>query len=236
MALTHGFGGFDLDLSDFQTQVDAKGLEAAARLINSANIKLNGSILPVELSAVEGRFESELQMAQPLFETAKALGVEVVQAVVEPGNPQRPYHENFEFHRQRLQRYSQFLADYGLRLGLNFVAPPEHRESFPQPFISTPDELVTLIKLVGQDNIGMVVDLWHWAVAGAYSRIVDDDVTFPDYRSSPGWISQRCASRLGPGQPAVDANSRRCRPNCRRTDSASTYAIPRSRHHRSQSK
>ena len=216
--------------------MDAKGLEAAARLINSANIKLNGSILPVELSAVEGRFESELQMAQPLFETAKALGVEVVQAVVEPGNPQRPYHENFEFHRQRLLRYSQFLNDYGLRLGLNFVAPPEHRESFPQPFISKPDELVTLIKLVGQDNIGMVVDLWHWAVAGASHELLTTmspslitEVRLAGFPSGVQAASARYDQR---SMPTLEGPV----PTAAALDLASTNAIPRSRHHRSHSK
>ncbi len=181
LTLTHGFGGFDLNLVDFKEEIDTKGVEIAGRLLKSARIKLNGGELPLQLAAVEGKFEAELEMAKPLFDAIKDLGVHIVQATVEPGNPQRPYHENFEFHRQRLQRLGDFLEERELRLGLNFMAPPEYRESYPQPFISKADELVMLLKLVSHSQVGLVVDLWHWAVSGSsldqLANLTPDQIT-----------------------------------------------------------
>ncbi|MEM7313151.1 MAG: sugar phosphate isomerase/epimerase, partial [Planctomycetota bacterium] len=76
LALTHKFGGFDFDLQDFQKQVEAKGLDSAARFLKSAKVKLNAGELPIMLSAVDNRFESEMELAKPLLETAQALNVQ----------------------------------------------------------------------------------------------------------------------------------------------------------------
>jgi sugar phosphate isomerase/epimerase len=165
LSLTHKFGGFDLDLQNFQEQVEAKGLDNAARFLKSAKVKLNGGELPIHLSVVDKRFESEMALAKPLLETAQALEVETIGATIEACSNERPYHENFEFHRQRMQRFAEIIKPYGLRVALSFLAPAKHRELYPQPFISKPDELITLLKLIGDESVGMVADLWHWTVA-----------------------------------------------------------------------
>ena len=84
-----------------------------------------------------------------------------------PASDERPYHENFEFHRQRFTRIAETLAEHSIRLGLDFLATPRHREGLQYQFIHSPDALVTLAKTVGMENVGIAVDVWQWQVAGA---------------------------------------------------------------------
>ena len=138
LSLTHRFGGFDLSLQEFQADIAAKGADAASRLLKSARVKLNGGELPLELAAAEGKFTSELEMMKPLLEALQALGASVVQAKVVAGHAERPFHENFEFHRQRTQRLGEFLAAYDLRVGLNGSPLASERQPFPSHLSGSP--------------------------------------------------------------------------------------------------
>ncbi len=167
LTLSHRLGGFDFDLEAFQEQVNTKGIEAASRFLKSAKVKLNAGPLPIEVSSVDGRFESELELSKPLLESIQALGVQRVAVPLEASNASRPYHENFEFHRQRLQRYAEALQEFEMGLALSFQAPEYHRRALPQPFISKAEEMLMLLQLVGQPSVQIVVDVWQWAVAGS---------------------------------------------------------------------
>jgi sugar phosphate isomerase/epimerase len=85
---------------------------------------------------------------------------------VQPASDDRPYHENFEFHRQRLGEIADVLAPHGIRLGLAFVATAAGREGRAFEFIHSLEALVQLAKNVGRENVGVVVDLWQMHIAG----------------------------------------------------------------------
>ncbi len=208
LSLTHRFGGFDLSLHEFQADIAAKGADAASRLLKSARVKLNGGELPLELAAAEGKFTSELEMMKPLLEALQALGVSVVQAKVVAGHAERPFHENFEFHRQRLQQLGEFLAAYDLRVGLNGSPLASERAAFPQPFVSKPDELIMLLKMVSHERIGMVVDLWNWAVAGTsldqFDNLTEAQITEVRLADPVGAITAEDATPDQRAMPAVD--------------------------------
>ncbi len=167
LALTYGFKGMDLDVAHLARQSELHGFEYATRFLSSANLQIGGFDLPVRWQGDENLFEEDLQWLSTMAEVANRIGVSGCRTVVMPASDERPYHENFEFHRQRFTKIAEILADHSIHLGLDFLAATQHRENLQHQFIHSPDALVTLAKTVGMDNVGIAVDLWQWHVAGA---------------------------------------------------------------------
>lgn len=165
LALTYRFRGMDLSLEDFCKHADRRGFEHAARFIRSANIRIAGGELPVVWQEDQQRFDKDLQRLQGWTDYLQQLGVRAAYVTAMAGSD-AAYHETFELHRQRFTAVADALAPAGLRLGVGFLAPAEHRADTASPFITTPDALITLVKTIGAQNVGAIVDLWHWQLAG----------------------------------------------------------------------
>jgi sugar phosphate isomerase/epimerase len=101
-----------------------------------------------------------------IAEIAASLGAVRCRTVVMPTCAERPYHENFEFHRHRLAEIAEILSPHGICLGLDFLAPAYHREDSQYHFISTAEPLILLAKTVGMPNVGVTLDVWNWHVGG----------------------------------------------------------------------
>src|SRR5262249_10233850 len=72
---------------------------------------------------------------------------------------------NFKQHASRLTEICKILADHGVRLGLEYVGPKTSWSSSRYPFIHTMTEMGELIAEIGQPNVGLVLDSWHWYTA-----------------------------------------------------------------------
>ncbi|MCH2128293.1 MAG: sugar phosphate isomerase/epimerase [Pirellulaceae bacterium] len=167
LALTYGFKGIDTDIDYLVRQTELHDFEHAARFFSSANLRIGGFDLPVCWQGDDAQFEEDLSRLSAIAEVANRIGAIGCRTVVMPASDERPYHENFEFHRQRFTRIAETLAEHSIRLGLDFLATPRHREGLQYQFIHSPDALVTLAKTVGMENVGIAVDVWQWQVAGA---------------------------------------------------------------------
>ena len=169
LALSFGFQGMDLDMTEFTEQVKLYGLSHARRLIDSARIRLGQFRLPIawdEENDEDASFEADVDQFAGIVETAAEIGLQRCVTGVRPASDQRPYHENFEFHRKRLTRIAEVLQPKGIQLGLEFSAVPELRKGRAFQFIHSFDALVQLAKAVSTGNVGVVIDLWHLHVAG----------------------------------------------------------------------
>jgi len=122
--------------------------------------------LPVDIRAADDAFSAG--MAQ-LPATAKALqkaGVRRVTTYILPMSNTRTYLENFKFHAARLRPAARILGDTGIRVGIEYVAPKTLWASQRYPFVHTMAEMRELIAEIGQPNVGLVIDTWHWYHAG----------------------------------------------------------------------
>jgi sugar phosphate isomerase/epimerase len=172
LALSHGFKGLDLDLVDFQEQVQIRGLAQARRLLDSAKLKLGSFALPIAWGAEEATFGRELERLRELAELARTMGCLRSTLTVEPASDERPYHQNFEFHRKRLAEIGAMLETFGIALGVGFDATAGQRQGRAYEFIHDLDALLTLLRMVGRTNVGLSVDLLHWHLAGAGAEAI----------------------------------------------------------------
>lgn len=166
LALTYGFEGIDLDIQHFTKQIELHGLDHAARFLRSAQLKIGPFDLPVRWDGEEDVFRESLDQVRGLLAPAAEIGAKACYVTVQPASDTLPYHENFEFHRERVSKLAELLATYDMRLGLTFLAASNHREERPYQFIASPDALLTLIKTTVASNLGLLVDLWQWRVGG----------------------------------------------------------------------
>ena len=166
LALSYGFKGIDIDLAEFQQTVKTYSLAHARRLIDSARLKLGTFRLPLVWDEDDETYKSGLAAAEESLKLAAEVGLSRAIATIAPANDLRPYHENFEFHRRRLQEVGELLATHRMKLGLEFAADPELRKDRAFQFIHTFDALATLVGMIRSANVGAVVDLFQLHTGG----------------------------------------------------------------------
>ncbi len=166
LALTYKFRGLDLDMAAFAKQVELRGAEHAQRFLQSSGIRVGGFPLPVRWQGDDEVFRADLQKLEAVATVAAEVGAKGCYTNVMAASDERPFQDNFEFHRARFSEIAEVLAPHGVRLGLGFLAPSHHRKDRQHQFISTADALLTLMKMVVGSNVGVCLDLWHWHLGG----------------------------------------------------------------------
>jgi sugar phosphate isomerase/epimerase len=166
LALTYGFAGIDLNIAEFAARARLKGMPYAKRLIESAKLLIGTFALPIELDSDEAVFAADLKKLPEYAGCAAEVGCARCTAVVAPAADTLPYHENFEFHRKRLQAICDVLKPTGVRLALGFRAAEGLRRDRAFQFIHDLDALSLLVNMVASPNLGILVDTWDIVAAG----------------------------------------------------------------------
>jgi sugar phosphate isomerase/epimerase len=96
----------------------------------------------------------------------KRAGATRIGTWISPGHNSLPYVGNFRQHARRLREVAVVLGDHGVRLGLEYVGPKTLWAASRYPFVHTLAEARELIAEIGRDNVGLVLDSWHWYTAG----------------------------------------------------------------------
>jgi sugar phosphate isomerase/epimerase len=123
-----------------------------------------------------------------------------------------PLMENWAFHVDRLGPVARVLAEQGLRLGLEFVAPFHLRRQGKHEFLFTPGQMLELAAAIGP-NVGLLVDCFHIHAAGDtwehLARIPADKIVLAHLNDAPsGAVSAiQDGKRALPGEGAIDARA-----------------------------
>jgi len=166
IALTHRFRGLEIEIGEVLRRAQASSVAQACRYLCSAHVKIGGFELPVRWSGDEKNFQTDLSHLGLLLEVCATLGADRCFTTIRPTCDQRPFHENFQFHVQRLQKVADALAPGNVKLALNFLASPADRADGGFEFIHQVDPLLLLVNTVRRDNLGLLFDAWHWWVGG----------------------------------------------------------------------
>ncbi|QPV64850.1 TIM barrel protein [Halosimplex litoreum] len=180
----HGFDAIQVDIGylrehgpdDYRAVLDEHGLRAG-----SAN-------LPVDVTADAEPYEADLDALSGVAEAAAAVGYTRLSTYIVSFSDERPFEDNFAFHRDRLEPVADILADNGIDLGLEFLGPERLREGREYEFISTAEGMLDLCAAVG-DNAGLLLDSWHWHTAGGSTEALEaldaDDVVDVHVNDAP---------------------------------------------------
>ncbi len=121
--------------------------------------------LPVEFRSGDKVFQDAIQRLPDFAKGLKRAGATRVGTWLNPSHNTLTYLANFHLHARRLRETAKILGDYGLRLGLEYVAPKTLWSNGRFPFIHTMAEMKELLAEIGCDNVGFTLDSWHWYTA-----------------------------------------------------------------------
>ena len=100
---------------------------------------------------------------------AKALekaGVTRMSTWIMPTNAELTYLENMKQHGKRLSEAAKILANFNIKLGLEYVGPKTLMARDKYSFVHTLAECKELIAEIGESNVGVQLDSFHWYCAG----------------------------------------------------------------------
>lgn len=177
----------------FLGALDDGALEKLQADMRSAKIVFGAAGLGVDFRRDEAVFQDGMKS---LPQAAKALaraGVSRVGTWLRPTHEELTYLANFEQHGRRLREVAKVLKDHGLRFGLEYVGPKTSWTAGRHAFVHTMAETKELIAEIGMDNVGFVLDSWHWYTAGESEAdllsLANKDIVACDLNDAPAGLA-----------------------------------------------
>ena len=177
LALTHGFQGVEIDMTDLVGRHDALGKEFACQFLQSAKMDIGTFDLPVNFGGTDAEFVASCEKLETIMDLAATLNAKRCRVRIEPNSEATPFQENLERHRERIEDIGARFEEHGIRVGLYLQASSAVEADGNYKFIQTAEEILTLVKAVGHANVGLSLDTWEWVVgSGAMDQISDLDL------------------------------------------------------------
>ena len=170
LALSFGFTSIDLSVTEFATLTRLKGVPYARRLFDSAalkmGLKLGTFAFPFDWESDEEQWAKDMKKLPDYAQAAVDASCLRCVATLAPASETRPYHENFEFHKRRLQEICRVFEPAGIRFGIGFQGAEYLRKNRPFQFVHEMDALTLLVNMVASPCIGLLLDIWDVVVSG----------------------------------------------------------------------
>lgn len=166
LALTFGFEGVEVDMTDLVGRHDAMGKEFACQFLQSAKINMGTFMLPVKLGGTNEEYGASIAKIDTILELASTLNAKTCYVEVDSNNEHFSFQECFETHQTRLEELAERFAAHSINIGLSLKASAAEPAEGTFKFIQTADELLTLAKAVTASNVGVCLDAWEWVIGG----------------------------------------------------------------------
>ena len=171
LALTYKFNAVEIDMEDLVARHDAMGREFACQFLQSAKMDVGTFILPIDVGAADADYDKACEKLDTIIDLAKELNSSRCYVPIETSSD-TAFQENFERHRLRLHDLASKFASHDIKIGLALQSPGTSEKE--NKFVQTAEEILTLVKTVGQSNVGLFLDTWQWAASGgAMDQIAD---------------------------------------------------------------
>jgi sugar phosphate isomerase/epimerase len=169
--------------------LDDKGRDQVSALMAEQKIVWGAAGLSVEFRKDEGTFNNGLKELPKHAKALQQFGVTRVGTWLMPNHNELTYVQNFRQHARRLRECVIILNDHGLRFGMEYVGPKTLWAAARYSFIHSMAETKDLIAEIGQDNVGFVLDSWHWYTAHETAddlrTLTNKDVVACDLNDAP---------------------------------------------------
>jgi sugar phosphate isomerase/epimerase len=133
--------------------------------LKDKNLVWGSAGLPVEFRKDETSFRDGVKDLPRLADAMQDAGVTRVGTWLRPYHDELTYVANFRQHARRLRACATVLQDHGQRFGLEYVGPKTLWSSSRHSFVHSMAGTKDLITEIGVDNMGFVLDSWHWYTA-----------------------------------------------------------------------
>jgi len=172
-ATKFGFESIEPSIGYLTKLSDAELSDYLGRM-RAANLAWGAAGVPVQFKGDDAAFDRDMKSLPAKAAALQRAGVTRAATWLSPTSPTLTYVANFRLHAKRLREIAKVFGDHGVRLGLEYVAPKTSWTARRFPFVHTMAEMKDLIAEIGRDNVGFLLDTWHWYTA---QETVDDLLT-----------------------------------------------------------
>ncbi|SDW90306.1 sugar phosphate isomerase/epimerase [Paenibacillus sp. CF384] len=189
--------------------IERNGLEGAKALLAKHEVAIGSIGLSVEWRDSEEKFREGLSKLAEEAAAAAALGCTRCCTYVLPATNFKAAHFTVLATR-RLRTCAQILGAYGISLGLEFVGPHHLRSAWTNPFLWTLEETLDWIAAIGEPNVGLLFDAYHWYTNGLsladIEALTPDQIVHVHINDAPDLPVEevRDNGRLYPGEGVID--------------------------------
>ena len=166
LALTHGFQGVEIDMTDLVGRHDALGKEFACQFLQSANMDIGTFDLPINFGGSDEEFVTSCEKLETIMDLASTLNAKRCRVLVEANSESASFQENFDRHSERIEDIASRFQEHGIRVGLSLQASKAVEADGNYKFIQTAEEILSLVKGIGHANVGLSLDTWEWVLGG----------------------------------------------------------------------
>jgi len=205
-----GYDGVGVDIDEIVALGPDSPAESAEELFARYGVEPAAWGLPVNWREGDEEFRTGMSDLPAAAELAALIGCARCCTWIQASDPRTPE----ELHNLcvlRFREIAQVLGDFGIRLGLEWVAPRHYRtEPDKHPFIWRMDQLLDLIDDIGEPNVGMLVDSFHWFnaehTAADIEALSSDQIVFVHINDAPDrpLDDQKDMEREVPGHGVID--------------------------------
>jgi sugar phosphate isomerase/epimerase len=163
-AIDHGYNALSVSVQWLESWTAADKKRFVGRATKNG-VRWGASGLPVEFRKSESRFRSDLSKLAGHAKSLREIGVDRIGTWILPMHAELSYNQNMEQHSRRLRDTARVLGQEGIKLGLEYIGTTNLRHSKRFAFISSGRETKELIKAIGEPNVGVILDSYHWHTA-----------------------------------------------------------------------
>lgn len=206
LAGEYGFQTVDIDAKGL---IERNGLEGARKLLDDNRVSIGSIGLSVEWRASEEKFLSGLAKLAEEAAAAASLDCRSCCTYILPATDFKAAHFTVLATR-RLRTCAQILGAYGIRLGLEFVGPHHLRTAWANPFLWTMHETLDWIAAIGEPNVGLLFDAYHWYTNGHTLEdilaLTPDQIVHVHINDAPNVAVEAALDngRIYPGEGVID--------------------------------
>ena len=161
----HGFEAM-VPIADSLIQMGEGARKGLLARMQDKGITWGAAGLPVQFRNSEEEFEKGLKALPQVAGILQEVGVARCGTWIMPTHKHLTYLENFDQHARRLGAIASILGHHGIKLGLEYVGPKTLMARDKFAFVRTMKEAKALIQAIGESNVGLVLDSFHWFCAG----------------------------------------------------------------------
>lgn len=209
LAVKYGFEAVEPNAGYLASLSDDK-LKALCQELKDKNLVWGNAGFPLQFRGTDEEFQRSLKELPRIAAILQKAGVERAGTWLSPGHATLTRDENFKQHADRLRAGARILREHGLRVGLEYVGTRTLATKSKYPFIHNMAGARELFAAIGLDNVGFVLDSWHWWQAGEKAAdlltLKNHDIVSVDLNDAPAGIEfdqQQDGKRELPGATGV---------------------------------
>ncbi len=179
-------------LTDAMLRYSDAHLQRLKEKMNDAALDWGAGVVRPFFAGEKSRFNEELREIGKTAQIWQRVGITRCMTWAMPSSDTLTYRTNFRLHVERTRQVCQVLGDHGVRLGLEYLGTKTLVLRWKYPFVQTLVEARELTDEVGANNVGLVLDSWHWYQAADSEqdilRLRNEDVVSADICDAPAGI------------------------------------------------